>query len=69
MVHFMPSYIKLFEDGTLLKKVKEATKHLTKCYLCPHECGADRTKKQDFVGLLTKLWYQVMGLILEKKVH
>lgn len=48
MVHFMPSYIKLFEDGTLLKKVKEANKHLTKCYLCPHECGADRTKKAGF---------------------
>jgi putative pyruvate formate lyase activating enzyme len=41
---FRPSYIKLLQDGTLLERVNEIEKHLTRCYLCPHECGVDRTK-------------------------
>jgi len=48
MVGFKPNYIKLFEEGALLKRVEEAKKHLTQCYLCPHECGVDRTKTMGF---------------------
>ncbi|HZK44500.1 MAG TPA: radical SAM protein [Syntrophomonadaceae bacterium] len=43
-----PSYIKLLEKGDLLKKVKEAQKHITNCNLCPHECGVNR---QEEVGI------------------
>ena len=32
---FKASYIRLYEDGTLLKRVEEAKRHLTECYLCP----------------------------------
>lgn len=45
---FKASYIKLYEEGTLLKRVKEAKKHLTECYLCPHECGVDRSRGVGF---------------------
>lgn len=43
-----PSYIKLFQDGTLLKRVEELKKNITGCRLCPHECGVDRTKQAGF---------------------
>ncbi|CCQ95887.1 Radical SAM domain protein [[Clostridium] ultunense Esp] len=51
---FKPNYIKLLKDGTLRKKVEETKKHLTDCYLCPHECGVDRTKKVGFCGATDK---------------
>lgn len=40
-----PNYIKLLEKGALLKKVKEAQKHITHCNLCPHECGVNRKEE------------------------
>lgn len=45
MDDFTPKYIKLFQDGKLLKRVEEAKKHITECYLCSHHCRVDRTKK------------------------
>lgn len=45
---FKPNYIKSLEYGTLVNKVEKAKKHLTNCYLCPHECGVDRTEKVGF---------------------
>ena len=65
---FQPSYIKLLNDGSLIKKIEEAKKHITYCNLCPHECAVDRTKKQAFAKPLIKPWYQAMGLILVKKM-
>lgn len=40
-----PKYIKLLQNGNLLKKVEEAEKHFTHCNLCPHKCGVDRTNE------------------------
>ncbi len=37
-------YLRLLENGELGKRVKEASKRLSSCNLCPHECGVDRTK-------------------------
>ncbi len=44
-MNFKPSYVKLLQNGTLPERVKEAKKHLTCCYLCPHKCRVDRTKE------------------------
>ncbi|GFN34403.1 radical SAM protein [Tepidimicrobium xylanilyticum] len=52
---FKPSYIRLYEDGTLLKRVEEVKKYLTECYLCPHGCGADRTKRVGFCKATDKI--------------
>lgn len=43
-----PSYVQLYQDGTLLERVRKAQEHITSCHLCPHECGADRTEKKGF---------------------
>lgn len=51
---FQPGYLKLLHDGTLLKKIQEAKKHITYCHLCPHECGVDRTKKLGFCQATNK---------------
>lgn len=40
-----PNYIKMLEDGSLLKRVERLKKHLRDCFLCPHECGVDRRKR------------------------
>ncbi len=44
-VGFKPSYLPLLENGQLYKKVETAKSHLTKCKLCPHECGVNRKKE------------------------
>ena len=45
---FKPSYIKLLNDGSLIKKIEEAKKHITYCNLCPHECAVDRCYKANY---------------------
>lgn len=44
-MNLKPNYKKLLEKGDLLKKVKEAQKHITHCNLCPHECGVNRKEE------------------------
>lgn len=44
----LPAYSRLLNSGELNKKLKEAKKHLTKCNLCPHQCGVDRQKELGF---------------------
>jgi len=41
-----PSYLNLFEDGTLEKRAKELKEIYTNCTLCPRDCRVDRTRKQ-----------------------
>ena len=41
-----PSYIKLYKDGTLARRVKELYKIYESCYLCPRDCRVDRTQNQ-----------------------
>lgn len=45
---FKPIYVKSLEDGLLFDKVNEAKKHLTRCCLCPRECGVNRTTNIGF---------------------
>lgn len=40
-----PSYLKLLDKGDLLKKVREAQKHIPRCNLCPHKCGVNRKEE------------------------
>lgn len=61
MMGYKASYIKLFKEGTLLKRVEEAKKHLTNCQLCPHECGVDRTKSIGFCRINDKLVVSSFG--------
>lgn len=49
-MNFKPSYIKLLQGGAFLEKVKEIEKYITRCYLCPHECGVNRTKEVGICG-------------------
>lgn len=37
-----PSYIKLYQNGTLIKRVKAAENILKHCTLCPHNCRVNR---------------------------
>lgn len=39
------SYLKLFENGQLLKKVEKAKEHIENCKLCPHNCGVNRKEE------------------------
>lgn len=41
-----PSYLGLFEDGSLEKRAKELKDIYTDCTLCPRDCRVDRTRKQ-----------------------
>lgn len=45
---FQPNYIKLYQEGILMKRAEEAQEQLTKCNLCPHECGINRYEKSGF---------------------
>lgn len=45
---FRPSYLKIHEQGTLKERANLAKEHLTKCTLCPHECGVNRTQTPGF---------------------
>jgi putative pyruvate formate lyase activating enzyme len=37
-----PSYLQLYKEGLLQKRVEEATKLLKECCLCPRQCAVDR---------------------------
>jgi putative pyruvate formate lyase activating enzyme len=39
---FQPAYCELLANGALDDRVEEALAHLSKCDLCPWECGVDR---------------------------
>jgi putative pyruvate formate lyase activating enzyme len=41
-----PSYLGLYEDGRLAKRVKDLQEIYRSCTLCPRDCRVDRTKKQ-----------------------
>ena len=38
------NYLKLYESGELLQRVREAYRRLAVCDLCPHDCGVNRIK-------------------------
>ena len=38
------SYLGLFENGDLQRRVASSREMLSDCYVCPHKCGIDRTK-------------------------
>lgn len=37
-----PSYLKLYRNGELARRVKQASQILAKCTLCPRDCGVNR---------------------------
>ena len=39
---FLPSYLRLHNDGSLCERVEAAQEHLTSCDLCPRRCGVNR---------------------------
>jgi len=39
---FEPSYLQLYKEGQLLKRVEEARSLLEECRLCPRQCAVDR---------------------------
>ncbi|MHC1624556.1 MAG: radical SAM protein [Methermicoccaceae archaeon] len=41
-MEFEPAYLRLYDSGELLKRVKESHSHLKACDLCPHNCGVNR---------------------------
>ena len=42
---FTPSYLVLHERGELINRVEALAEHSRPCRLCPHACGAERTKE------------------------
>ncbi len=40
---FIPSYLKLYEEGGLRERIDALNEMLKSCILCPHECRVDRT--------------------------
>ena len=53
--YYEPNYLKLLISGELKERVKKAKKHLTKCNLCPHNCGVDRKKELGFCRATDKV--------------
>jgi len=43
---YVPSYLQLYKEGQLLKRVKEATDLLKECSLCPRQCAVDRLNNE-----------------------
>ena len=41
-------YVKLLKNQQLEQRVLKAKEHLTKCNLCPHQCGVNRQEKLGF---------------------
>ena len=39
---FIPSYIKLLQEGELQKRAEEAYDSLSSCVSCPHDCKVNR---------------------------
>ncbi|MCX7966145.1 MAG: hypothetical protein N2596_05935 [Syntrophorhabdaceae bacterium] len=44
--NFIPSYIKLYENGELKRRGERLWARMEACNLCPRECGANRLKGQ-----------------------
>jgi putative pyruvate formate lyase activating enzyme len=45
MNSFQPAYLKLYANGELAQRVKEAHRHLKSCDLCARYCYVDRTEQ------------------------
>ncbi|MGD0337466.1 MAG: radical SAM protein [Bacteroidota bacterium] len=43
---FIPSYIRLYEEGELQRRVERLEAMLAPCTLCPRDCGNDRFKNE-----------------------
>jgi len=43
---FIPSYIRLYEEGTLKERVEKLKELLRECGVCPHHCGVNRLENQ-----------------------
>jgi putative pyruvate formate lyase activating enzyme len=41
-----PSYLQLYKEGQLLKRVEKAINLLKKCSLCPRQCAVDRSNNE-----------------------
>jgi putative pyruvate formate lyase activating enzyme len=41
-----PSYLQLYKEGQLVKRVKQATRLLRECRLCPRQCAVDRLNNE-----------------------
>ncbi len=44
MREFVPSYLKLYEEGKLKERVELLKETLAPCEVCPHRCGVNRLK-------------------------
>ncbi|RTZ69991.1 MAG: radical SAM protein [Aquificaceae bacterium] len=44
MGEFVPSYLKLYEEGKLKERVELLKETLAPCEVCPHRCGVNRLK-------------------------
>jgi len=55
----VPSYIKLYKNGTLKKRIVEAISFLDKCKVCPNECGTNR--KVDKNGLCSSGYFPIVS--------
>lgn len=40
---YIPTYIKLYNEGILENRIQELSELLKNCTICPHECKVDRT--------------------------
>lgn len=52
---YMPGYIKLLKNKVLPHRVEQASRHLTSCNLCPHDCGVNRREKLGFCRATDKV--------------
>jgi len=43
---FEPSYLQLYKEGRLQKRVEEAKSLLEECRICPRQCGVDRLSNE-----------------------
>ncbi|MFB0532420.1 MAG: radical SAM protein, partial [Desulfatiglandales bacterium] len=41
-----PSYLQLYKEGQLVKRVEQATRLLRECRLCPRQCAVDRLNNE-----------------------
>ena len=43
---FEPAYLKLYREGVLQERAREAVERLRECRLCPRECGVNRLEDE-----------------------
>jgi putative pyruvate formate lyase activating enzyme len=43
---FQPSYLKLYQEGKLSRKIEALWKKLESCDICPHQCHVDRLEDE-----------------------